>query len=82
MSFGWARRHDGRTAHRRRLSHDGMAAFRWLEDGYQTVRLVRNHEVGAGTPFSGAAYDPGAAAERRRSNSIRTGARSLGASTA
>ncbi len=38
-------------------SHDGMAAF---HGGGQRVRLVRNHERGAGTPFSGAAYDTGA----------------------
>jgi len=38
-------------------AHDGMAAF---PAGRHRVRLVRNHEVGEGTPFSGAAYDPGA----------------------
>jgi uncharacterized protein len=38
-------------------SHDGMAAFA-SEDG--TVRLVRNHEVGPGVPFSAAAYDTAA----------------------
>ena len=38
-------------------SHDGMAAFNAA--GHR-VRLVRNHELGAGTPFSGVAYDAGA----------------------
>lgn len=35
-------------------SHDGMAAFR---TGGHRVSLVRNHERGTGTPFSGACYD-------------------------
>ena len=35
-------------------AHDGMAAFK---AGAQRVRLVRNHERGTGTPFSGALYD-------------------------
>lgn len=35
-------------------AHDGMAAF---AAGRGLVRLVRNHEVGAGTPFSQAAYN-------------------------
>ena len=35
-------------------AHDGMAAFR---AGGHRVRLVRNHEVGRGTPFSNAFYD-------------------------
>jgi uncharacterized protein len=37
-------------------SHDGMAAFRFGDD----VRIVRNHEIGNGTPFapSSATYDP------------------------
>jgi len=39
-------------------SHDGMAAF---GDRRHRVRLVRNHERGNGTPFSGAYYDGGAA---------------------
>ena len=39
-------------------AHDGMAAFPG-PDG--TVVLVRNHEQSNGTPFSAAAYDPGAA---------------------
>ena len=38
-------------------SHDGMAAF---AAGRDRVRLVRNHEVGAGTPFSSASYNAGA----------------------
>jgi secreted PhoX family phosphatase len=37
--------------------HDGMAAF---AAGRGRVRLVRNHEVGAGTPFSSAFYNVGA----------------------
>ena len=36
-------------------NHDGMAAF---AAGPGRVRLVRNHERSAGTPFSGAVYDP------------------------
>jgi secreted PhoX family phosphatase len=39
-------------------AHDGMAAF-WAPKG--RTRLVRNHERGAGSPFSVAAYDLGAA---------------------
>jgi secreted PhoX family phosphatase len=35
-------------------AHDGMAAY---DGGPGIVRLIRNHEVGAGTPFSTAAYD-------------------------
>jgi hypothetical protein len=38
-------------------AHDGMAAFRWR--GHR-IHLVRNHERGTGTPFSGAYYDSGA----------------------
>jgi secreted PhoX family phosphatase len=38
-------------------SHDGMAAF---PAGIGRTRIVRNHERGAGTPFSGATYDAGA----------------------
>ena len=38
-------------------SHDGMAAFPW--QGHR-IHLVRNHERGAGAPFSGAYYDAGA----------------------
>ena len=37
--------------------HDGMAAY---EAGAGLVHLVRNHEVGRGTPFASAAYDPAA----------------------
>jgi secreted PhoX family phosphatase len=55
MSFGWRNdpMSDGRPTP---SNHDGMAAFR---DG-DVVRLVRNHERGAGTPFAPAAatYDP------------------------
>ena len=39
-------------------AHDGMAAF---AAGNGRVRLVRNHEMGRGTPFSAATYDPAAA---------------------
>ena len=35
-------------------AHDGMAAF---ASGRRTTRLVRNHELGQGVPFSAAAYD-------------------------
>ena len=38
-------------------AHDGMAAF---PAGIGRTRLVRNHEVGAGTPFSTARYNPAA----------------------
>jgi secreted PhoX family phosphatase len=38
-------------------AHDGMAAFKY--QGHR-IRLVRNHEQGNGTPFSGAYYDGGA----------------------
>lgn len=39
-------------------NHDGMAAFRVGDD----VRIVRNHEIGNGTPFApaSATYDPAA----------------------
>jgi hypothetical protein len=57
LSFGWTNdpMSDGRKTP---SSHDGMAAFR---DG-DIVRLVRNHERGAGTPFApaGATYDAAA----------------------
>jgi uncharacterized protein len=36
-------------------AHDGMAAFRSISGN--TTRLVRNHELGNGTPFSPAYYD-------------------------
>jgi uncharacterized protein len=39
-------------------AHDGMAALHW--QGHR-VRLVRNHELGTGTPFGAVAYDLGAA---------------------
>jgi secreted PhoX family phosphatase len=38
-------------------AHDGMAAF---AAGRDRVRLVRNHELGAGTPFSSASYNAAA----------------------
>jgi uncharacterized protein len=38
-------------------AHDGMATF---PAGNGRTRLVRNHEVGRGTPFSAARYDPAA----------------------
>src|SRR5688572_31810758 len=38
-------------------AHDGMAAF---AAGRGRVHLIRNHEVGPGTPFSTAAYNPAA----------------------
>lgn len=37
--------------------HDGMASY---AAGRGRVRLVRNHEVGRGVPFSAASYGPGA----------------------
>jgi uncharacterized protein len=37
--------------------HDGMAAF---DAGQGRVRLVRNHETDAGSPFNSVAYDAGA----------------------
>ena len=58
MSFGWTNdpMSDGVPTPG---AHDGMAAFR---DG-DLVRLVRNHERGAGRPFGSVAatYDPAAA---------------------
>jgi secreted PhoX family phosphatase len=55
-SFGWAGdvMADGRVTPGK---HDGMAAF---DAGAGRVRLVRNHETDAGTPFSRVAYDPNA----------------------
>jgi secreted PhoX family phosphatase len=38
-------------------AHDGMAAF---AGPGATIRLVRNHELGPGTPFGPGAYDPAA----------------------
>jgi secreted PhoX family phosphatase len=55
ISYGWTGdvMDDGRPTPG---AHDGMAAFR-LPDG--TVRLVRNHERGAGPAFAtGMTYDP------------------------
>lgn len=55
-SFGWAGdplANGGITP----AEHDGMAAF---DAGVGRVRLVRNHETDAGTPFSSVAYDPAA----------------------
>lgn len=66
-SFGWTgdRMDDGTPCPGR---HDGMAVMRWVPGrgrgdvhgrGPQTV-LVRNHEIGAGTPIAAAAmYDTG-----------------------
>jgi secreted PhoX family phosphatase len=55
-TFGWAgdALADGQ---RTPGKHDGMGAF---DAGPGRVRLVRNHETDRGTPFSKAAYDPGA----------------------
>jgi uncharacterized protein len=55
-SFGWR----GDTLTNGVLTpgaHDGMAAF---PAGGRRVRLVRNHEVGNGIPFSAVSYDPDA----------------------
>src|SRR5262245_2697000 len=38
-------------------AHDGMATFRFRRD---RALIVRNHEVGRGTPFGTATYDPAA----------------------
>lgn len=56
LSFGWRRDPlaDGTPTPG---AHDGMAAFSARR---HRVRLVRNHEVGPGTPFSSASYDPAA----------------------
>jgi secreted PhoX family phosphatase len=55
-SFGWTgdQLDNGRPTPG---AHDGMAA---LPLGRGRVRLVRNHEMGRGTPFSLVAYDAGA----------------------
>jgi uncharacterized protein len=56
LSFGWT----GDPLANGRLTpgaHDGMAAF---DAGNGIVQLVRNHELGAGTPFSSVAYNPAA----------------------
>ena len=56
LSFGWTGDplEDGRPTP---SAHDGMAAF---AVGRGRVRLIRNHEVGAGAAFSSAAYNPAA----------------------
>ena len=46
-------------------AHDGMAAF---DAGNGRTRLVRNHELGLGTPFSSARYDARASGGFVRSN--------------
>jgi secreted PhoX family phosphatase len=53
VSFGWTgdRLDNGQPTPG---AHDGMAAF---AAGRRRVRLVRNHEVGAGAPFSQTAYN-------------------------
>jgi hypothetical protein len=53
VSFGWTRDllDNGQPTPG---AHDGMAAF---PAGAGRVRLVRNHEVGGGIPFSTAVYD-------------------------
>jgi secreted PhoX family phosphatase len=55
LSFGWTGDllDDGRPTPG---AHDGMAAF---AAGRGRVRLIRNHELGPGVPFSSAAYNPG-----------------------
>ena len=60
LSFGWRNdpMSDGTPTP---SAHDGMAAFR---DG-DLVRLVRNHERGAGTPFACADRHLRPAGERR-----------------
>jgi secreted PhoX family phosphatase len=57
VSFGWARDLLDNSLPTP-SAHDGMAGF---AAGRGRVRLVRNHEMGRGLPFSSAAYDPGAA---------------------
>jgi secreted PhoX family phosphatase len=56
VSFGWRgdRLDNGQPTPG---GHDGMAAF---PAGNGLVRLVRNHELGPGTPFSIVTYDPAA----------------------
>jgi uncharacterized protein len=57
VSFGWT--NDPMTNGQPTPgAHDGMAAY---DAGNGIVHLVRNHELGGGTPFSGVAYDPTAA---------------------
>lgn len=57
LSFGWVRDplDNGDLTPG---AHDGTAAF---AAGRGRVRLVRNHEMGPGTPFSTARYNPAAA---------------------
>ena len=57
LSFGWIR-DPLDSGDLTPGAHDGMAAF---AAGRGRVRLVRNHEMGAGTPFSTARYNPAAA---------------------
>ena len=56
LSFGWTNdlMTNGQPAPG---AHDGMAAY---DAGSGIVHLVRNHERGAGTPFSTVAYNPAA----------------------
>ena len=56
LSFGWRgdMMDDGQPTP---SNHDGMATF---AAGNGRVRLVRNHEVGPGAPFSAARYDAAA----------------------
>jgi secreted PhoX family phosphatase len=53
LSFGWTR-DPLSTGQLTPGAHDGMAAF---PAGRGRVRLVRNHEVGNGTPFSSTVYN-------------------------
>ena len=57
LSFGWT--NDPMTNGKVTPgAHDGMAAY---DAGNGIVHLVRNHERGAGTPFSSVVYNPAAA---------------------
>src|SRR5262245_55544312 len=56
MSFGW-RCDLMLNGQPTPSSHDGMATF---PAGNGRVRLVRNHEIGPGTPFNAVRYDAGA----------------------
>ena len=53
VSFGW-RGDILSSGQATPAAHDGMAAF---PAGNGRTRLVRNHEVGSGTPFGGTVYD-------------------------
>ena len=56
LSFGWTG--DPMVSGRPTPpNHDGMGVF---SAGPDFVHLIRNHEVGAGAPFSGVVYDPSA----------------------